>query len=438
MTIRNDLRPTTPKPSSAPSTPTPATGPADLSGMSGVDDDLDAAGVTDIEKLAGQSLEDGMSLGAPAAAATSSSTRRAMPIRDPEATADARDPASIAKLINAAAEGLAPGESVILGGKLEVAVGVAAEVSASVSVTKRADGRLDVKLVEAAAVGAGAALGVGAGPATAGGKAKEMLGVGREATYTVGTGEEAALLAAKFAAKVAATGTPLGQVAQLAFDETTAPPTERKIALTGEVELEGTLLAGFKQKGEGGVGLVESPPGSWFVEMEVEEGADARLGFDVGAAQPLGGAAIAGKVKGSVKATVRIPVATPSMDDLAAPSSFVRRALDKAGAATVELEVKSSVGRPGAAGEVKAKKEVPLVRLHEAFISDGWKVTGDVLIGPREESAKIVAGDVEVTATRSFHVLTKESGTLKDLEKAKQAVDDANLARSGALRSGGR
>lgn len=437
MTIRNDRRPTTPTPPSTPSTPTPATGPADLSGTSGVDDDLDAAGVTDIEKLAGQSLGDGMSLGAPAAA-PSSPTRRALPTRDPEATANARDPASIAKLINAAAEGLAPGESVVLGGKLAVAVGVAAEVSALVSITKRGDGRLDVKLVEAAAVGAGVALGVGAGPAEAGGKAKEMIGVGREATYTVATGEEAALLAAKFAAKVAATGTALGQVAQMAFDETTASPTERKIALTGEVELEGTLLGELKQKGGGAFGLLESPPGTWFVEMEVEEGAGAQFGLDAGVAEPLGGAAIAGKVKGSVKATVRIPVATPSMDDLASPSAFVRRALDKAAEATVELEVKSSVGRLGVAGEVKAKKEVPLAKLHEAFSSDGWKVTGDVLLGPREESAKIMAGDVEVTATRSFHVLTRDNGSLKDLEKAKQAVDDANLARSGALRSGGR
>jgi hypothetical protein len=144
------------------------------------------------------------------------------------------------------------------------------------------------------------------------------------------------------------------------------------------------------------------------------------------------------KVKGSLKATVRVPVEQPSMDDLKDPAGFGRRALSRATAATVELEVKSSVGRPGAAGEVKAKKEVPLAKIDEAFSTDGWKVTGDVIIGPREESASIVAGEVEVTATRSFHVLTKETGSLKDLEKAKQAVDDANLARSGALRSGGR
>lgn len=432
MVIRND-RPTTPKqtPSTGtsattPTTPTPATtGPAHLEGTTGVDADLDAAGVTDIEKLAGQSLADGMSLGAPAAASTT--TKRAMPARDPEATANAREPSSIAKLINAAAEGLAPGESVVLGGKLSGGEGLMAEAGASVTITKRADGRLDVKLAEAIAAGAGVRAQAGVSDAKAGGEAKAMFGLAEEATYTVATGEDAALLAGKFAAKAAVSPTLLGLLAQLAFDATTAPPSERKIALTAEIELEGTLLAGFALKGGVAPGLVESPPGTWFVELEIEAGGKAKLGLEASL-----------NVKGSVKATVRVPVATPSLDDLKDPSAFVGRALGKASDATVEIEVKSSVGRPGAAGEVKAKKEVPLGKIEEAFSTDGWKVTGDVLIGPREESATIAVGELELTATRSFHVLTKESGSLKDLEKAKQAVDDANLARSGALRTGGR
>jgi hypothetical protein len=421
MVIRNN-RPTTPTPSS---TPAPATtGPGDLSGTPGVDDDLDAAGVTDIEKLAGQSIADGMSVGIPAPP-SSPPTIRTMPTRDPEKTANARDPASIAKLINAAAEGLAPGESVVVGGKLSGGEAVMVEAGVSVTVTKRADGRLDVKISEAAAGGIGVSAEAGASEAKAGGEAKGLFGLAHEATWVVATGEEAAMLAAGFAAKVAASMTPLGPLARLAFDVTTSAPSAQKFAVTVEGELEGTLLAGFTLKGGAAPGLVESPPGSWFVEVEVEEGGKGRLGFEEGL-----------KVKGSVKATVRVPVETPSFDDLKDPSAFARRALSRAKAATVELEVKSSVGRPGAAGEVKATKEVPLAKLEEAFSTEGWKVTGDVIIGPREESAKIVVGEVEVTATRSFHVLTNESGSLKDLEKAKQAVEAANLARSGVLRTG--
>ena len=276
-------------------------------------------------------------------------------------------------------------------------------------------------------MGGGGNVKVGVSDAQAGGATKGMVGLAHEATWVVANGEEAALLAAAFAAKVAAGGTPLGPVAQLAFDQATAAPSEQKYTLTGEAEVQGTLLAGFKVKEGTSLGLVESPPGSWFVEGELEDSGKTGLGFEQGL-----------KVKGSLKATVRVPIEQPSMDDLKDPAAFGRRALSRATAATVELEVKSSVGRPGAAGEVKAKKEVPLAKIDEAFSTDGWKVTGDVIIGPREESLSIAVGEIEVTATRSFHVLTKKSGSLKDLEKAKQAVDDANLARSGALRTGGR
>jgi hypothetical protein len=245
MVIRND-RPTTPKPTptATPSPPTPATtGPADPTGTSSVDDDLDAAGVTDIEKLEGQSVTDGMSAGAPASS-SSTSMKRTIPTRDPEATASARDPISIAKLINAAAEGLAPGESVVVGGKLSGGEAVMAEAGASVTVMKRADGRLDVKVSEAVAVGGGVRAKVGASDAQAGGAAKGMFGLAHEATWVVATGEEAALLAAACAAKVATSTTPLGPLAQIAFDQTMSPPSEQKSALTVEAELEGTLVSG--------------------------------------------------------------------------------------------------------------------------------------------------------------------------------------------------
>jgi len=419
MVIRND-RPTTPKPTS---TPTPATtGPGDLAGTTRVDDDLDAAGVTDIEKLAGQSLTDGTSLGAPAASATTS-TIAAVPRHNPEAVAKIKDPSAVARLINDAAQGMKPGESVSLGGKISGGEGLVGEAGLMVSVTKRADGKLEVKISETVAAGVGGGFDLGKTKA----EAKFQLGLTREVNFVVASGEEAAVLMVKFAAAKAAQTNPVaGVLAEKVYEHfTEGQVSERKIAVIGEAELAVKSIADhldIEIKPGDGVGLVESPPGTWFLELEGSIEGKGEVGSDFTMVDGL-------RAQRTVKATVRVPIAAPDVD-VGTPQGLVRHlegALTRVGDADVALEWRTDIDKKAVGGAVVATKTVKAKDLPAAVLAkEGWSVRGEATFGPREASEVILAGEVEVTANRTLIQFQATGGDVDEqMKKANAAVVQA-------------
>jgi len=441
MAIRTDRpAPPPPKPATpAPAGPPPLNGADAVGGTSRVDGTSDIDGVEGIDDVAQQSVLDGVSTNSVAGTAALSgkaAVDAAQPTRLPaigarnaEQTADIKDTKSVSKLILDAATSLAPGESVALGGKIAAGEGVVVEGGVAISVTKRADGRFDVKIAQATAVGIGELAGWG----DVGEKSKLLVGAGKEAVFNVATSNDAAELMAKFAAATAAGQVPgMSGVSNVLFDYATRDSlVERKFAATGEFEIEGEALVKLGMKDGASLGLVEAPPGKWFVEVEGELAGKAGMPTDDGL---IGN----GKGKGSIKGTVRLPIAAPDVADLASADGYKRLldgALAKVKDATVDVEFKGSISKPGSSGMVTATKQVKLAELDTLFTTAGWRVSGDVFIGPKEQSTMIAAGEVEVTATRSYRTYQHDGGTLSDeVQKARAAVDSTQKATSGAYR----
>jgi len=427
MVIRND-RPQAPK--QPPPTTTTPKAPDVADGMqTGTDGSTIIAGTDGIEgveemsSIAGPSQTE-VSLDRAEAAKKTEKTSKALPTHNPEAVAKVADQGAVAKLINDAAQNLKPGESVTLGGKAGGGEGLMIEAGLQISVTKRPDGKLDVKTTEEAAIGVGGQIGAGDKKADA----KAMIGVAREVTFTVSTGAEAAALMAKFAAAKAAQSQPvIGVVAEKVYEYATKDQvSERKFALTfeAEAEVKGAALGLGITLGDSAA-LVESPPGTWFVEIAGEVEVEGRAESDMNSLDGLGG-------KGNATATIRIPIAAPDVD-VGTPQGMLKHAqgaLKRIAEAEVTLEMRGDVDKGVGGGAVVATKTVKAKELPGAVIAtDGWAVRGEATIGPREASVTIGAGEVEVTANRSVILYRSPEGgggNVKDqMEKATDTLKQA-------------
>ncbi len=434
MVIRND-RPTTPKPTTTPAKtegPAPTSTTADVNGTSDVDgtEDIDGMslvdGITDIDELEAMTTTDGMSEVAPSALAT----RRLVPARNPEQVADAKNPKAVEQLILNAAGPMGPGDVVTLGGKLALGEAIVVDAGAEVSMTKRPDGKYDVKMTISASGGAGAIAGKG----PEGAKGAIVAGAVHEVTYTVSSVEEAAKVMVTEAARAAALATPMSGAINVFSDFVQPTPTETKVSVTVDAEAEIELAAKLGLAGEVALSVVEGPPGTFFLEAEGQYKGKA------GGPEELQETILRGTtLKGSAKATVRVPINAPSAESMADPKKLVSGALENVSKGTVTIDVDVALDRVAGAGLIKATKSFSILEPEAALSGDGWSVSGRVAVGPKDFSAKITGGEVELTARVETTVIQSATGKLDT--QVKRAVDEVKAiqtAQSGALRSFGR
>ena len=434
MVIRN-TSPTPPKPTITPPKtegPKPTEGTSSVDGTSDVDgaEDIEGMshvdGITDIDELAGMTTTAGMSEIAPSALAT----RRMVPARNPEQVADAKNPKAVEALILNAAGPMGPGDVVTLGGKLALGEAIVVDAGAEVSMTKRPDGKYDVKMAISASGGAGAIAGKG----PEGAKGAIVAGAAHEVTYTVSSVEEAAKVMVTEAARAAALGTPISGPISVFSDFVQPTPSETKVSVTLEAEAESEVGAKLGLTGEVAFSVVEGPSGTFFLEAEGQYKGKA------GGPDELQQTILRGTtLKGSAKATVWVPINAPSAESMADPRKLISGALENVSKGTVTIDVDIALDRVTGAGAIKATKSFSIIHPEAALSSEGWSVSGRVAVGPKDFSAKITGAEVELTARAETTVIQSATGSLDT--QVKRAVDEVKAiqtAQSGALRSFGR
>lgn len=403
----------------------------------------DLEGVEDIDVAAGQTVTDGMSMGAPTRSTDGiDAVKGGAPAR-PAQYVDASDVTGVTALVADALDGLKPGEVVSVGAGVEAGELVLGAYGVKASVERTSDGTFKVSLEEAGGVGIG--LKGHLGPAAA--VIKEMVGVSTGVELTFGSAEEAAAFLAEVGDSVK-TGLTAGSSvpgsamviihALMAKDlyDARANVSGARVDVTATASGElGTKTEIFQAKlnisGTAKSTIGFEAPDTYYLEVAIDEaggiGAGASTGVDGGLA--VGGA---GVVTGSTRVRVPLSPLKPgeSLEDASVQARLMAEAAARFEEGTVTVEAKVEYqGKSMVTAGLVTTKSVSVADAGKLFDDDGWDPKYVANVGPNVEFG-IGPVSATVVAQKQFTIDDPPPGSFAQQIAEAQANEAALQAKA--------
>ncbi len=453
--INSPIKPKTTTPTTTPQTTTSGgAGPKPDDGVSSVDDD---PSITDIDAAKGQSVSDGMSMepavetkrkpfqnpasiewnpssmsatrGSATSSLSGSSSQAPTKVDEAVKTSDTN---AVGRMLSASIGQLEKGEKAVVGAKAGFAEELAVEGEAHVEISRRKDGKYEVKLDQRAFVGVGVENNVG----TQKTGSRAGLVEGAELVFVADTQEEAASIATAVVAAAALgnavmplvgaavgvllAGADTGKLAEVKYELGLGAAVEAEAKLAdAEVKLEAGV--------EGTMALVyEATTGEVYLEVSSAIEGEAAAGQH--------GAVLAGgELEGRI--TVRVPLGRVTDPGVLADPEMQKKLIAEArlnpATTTMKFEGKVVGGAVAEGAAVEVEKEIKGNRLDELFASGGWSVQVDGVVGPKLGGG-IGPASGEVAAQRHIKIYEPDPGQsleaqLKDVADHKSQIENKLL-----------
>lgn len=358
-------------------------------------------------------------------------------------SATASDPSGLSQLALNKLRDLKPGESVHLGGKVEVSEGgTIVEGGGDLAIEKRKDGKFEVKVSVEGGLAGGTKNHIDAPDGKKVGETTAKLGTvtGAEYTFVADTPEEAAAIAAK-AGVVLATSTYVPgavtlapeMLARLESDKVASRKLEVGLGMELAAELELTHEVGAEVGFKGQVtGAVVLEGDQAFLELSGEVELEGELARD-----DVGFGAESGKAE----MTIRVPLGKIGGDakDPKVQAELIDRAKKQAKEhpeqTTTTVKMETSLGSGLGGFTVEVEKTIPGYALAD-LKGPGWEVRVSADVGV-DTSFPVGNAEAEVVAQTSVTLYESEAdsveGALKDVEAHQGAIGkDAKAARQKA------